>query len=166
MSTFNSFGKPAETVDFGGEVDYASYEWFKDPPARPEVITFLTLPCVLLTHICSLPPRPLRANPTSRLPLSSTGTTCVTLLSRRRRMYCSGATNSTDRCIYPSLHPAFFRANDFFPSTPAGRTRMVRRVQRDDRRAQAARDFRRHVRLYEGGGAESLRGDPATAARY
>ncbi|KAI0285429.1 hypothetical protein BGY98DRAFT_910050 [Russula aff. rugulosa BPL654] len=36
MSSFNAFGKPAETVDFGGEVDYASYEWFKDPPARPE----------------------------------------------------------------------------------------------------------------------------------
>ncbi|KAI0294959.1 hypothetical protein BC826DRAFT_909488 [Russula brevipes] len=32
--SFNSFGKPAETVDFGGEVDYASYEWFKDPPPR------------------------------------------------------------------------------------------------------------------------------------
>ncbi|KAI0257040.1 hypothetical protein BJV78DRAFT_1087952, partial [Lactifluus subvellereus] len=34
--SFNAFGKPAETVDFGGEVDYASYEWFKDPPPRPE----------------------------------------------------------------------------------------------------------------------------------
>ena len=42
MSSFNAFGKPAETVDFGGEVDYASYEWFKDPPPRPEVISFLT----------------------------------------------------------------------------------------------------------------------------
>jgi hypothetical protein len=40
MSSFNAFGKPAETVDFGGEVDYASYEWFKDPPARPEVNLF------------------------------------------------------------------------------------------------------------------------------
>lgn len=36
MSSFNAFGKPSETVDFGGEVDYASYEWFKDPPERPE----------------------------------------------------------------------------------------------------------------------------------
>lgn len=35
--SFNAFGKPAETVDFGGEVDYASYEWFKDPPPRIEV---------------------------------------------------------------------------------------------------------------------------------
>jgi len=34
--SFNAFGKPAETVDFGGEVDYASYEWFKDPPPRSE----------------------------------------------------------------------------------------------------------------------------------
>jgi len=30
--SFNAFGKPAETVDFGGEADYANYEWFKDPP--------------------------------------------------------------------------------------------------------------------------------------
>ncbi|KAI0308297.1 hypothetical protein B0F90DRAFT_1807514 [Multifurca ochricompacta] len=34
--SFNAFGKPAETVDVGGEVDYASYEWFKDPPLRTE----------------------------------------------------------------------------------------------------------------------------------
>jgi len=34
--SFNAFGKPAETVDFGAEVDYASYEWFKDPPPRSE----------------------------------------------------------------------------------------------------------------------------------
>jgi hypothetical protein len=40
MSSFNAFGKAAETVDFGGEVDYASYEWFKDPPPRPEVCPF------------------------------------------------------------------------------------------------------------------------------
>jgi len=32
----NAFGKPADTVDFGEEVDYASYEWFKDPPPRQE----------------------------------------------------------------------------------------------------------------------------------
>ena len=38
--SFNAFGKPAETVDFGGEVDYASYEWFKDPPPRSEVAPF------------------------------------------------------------------------------------------------------------------------------
>lgn len=43
-SPFNSFGKPAETVDFGGEVDYASYEWFKDPPPRPEVYLFSYIP--------------------------------------------------------------------------------------------------------------------------
>ncbi|KAI0778427.1 hypothetical protein BD413DRAFT_108097 [Trametes elegans] len=27
--------KPAETVDWGTEVDYSGYEWFKDPPPRP-----------------------------------------------------------------------------------------------------------------------------------
>lgn len=43
MSSFNMFGKPTETVDFGGEVDYASYEWFKDPPARPEVVFFSSI---------------------------------------------------------------------------------------------------------------------------
>jgi len=30
MSGF--FGKTADTVDFGGEADYAAYEWFKEPP--------------------------------------------------------------------------------------------------------------------------------------
>ncbi|THH18564.1 hypothetical protein EW146_g2448 [Bondarzewia mesenterica] len=35
--SYNIFGKAAETVDFGGEADYAGYEWFKDPPPqRPE----------------------------------------------------------------------------------------------------------------------------------
>lgn len=29
--------KQAETVDWGGEVDYSGIEWFKDPPPRPEV---------------------------------------------------------------------------------------------------------------------------------
>ncbi|KZV74923.1 hypothetical protein PENSPDRAFT_154890 [Peniophora sp. CONT] len=30
------FGKPADTVDFGGEVNYDGYDWFKEPaPARP-----------------------------------------------------------------------------------------------------------------------------------
>ncbi|KAI0275169.1 hypothetical protein BC834DRAFT_815691 [Gloeopeniophorella convolvens] len=42
--SFNAFGKPSETVDFGGEVDYAAYEWFKDPPPRPEPQTPLQQP--------------------------------------------------------------------------------------------------------------------------
>ncbi|TFY78035.1 hypothetical protein EWM64_g5978 [Hericium alpestre] len=29
---FNIFGKGTDTVDFGGEPDYANYEWFKEPP--------------------------------------------------------------------------------------------------------------------------------------
>ncbi|KAI0046595.1 hypothetical protein FA95DRAFT_1349383 [Auriscalpium vulgare] len=32
MSPLNVFGKPTETVDFGGEIDYSNYEWFKEPP--------------------------------------------------------------------------------------------------------------------------------------
>ncbi|KAI0963938.1 hypothetical protein AcW1_000881 [Taiwanofungus camphoratus] len=32
----NVYGKQAETVDYGDEVDYTGYEWFKDPPPRPE----------------------------------------------------------------------------------------------------------------------------------
>ena len=35
MSAYNIFGKPMETVDIGQEVDYAGYEWFKDPPPPP-----------------------------------------------------------------------------------------------------------------------------------
>lgn len=33
----NFYGKTEETVDFGGEVDYADYQWFKDAPPRQEV---------------------------------------------------------------------------------------------------------------------------------
>ena len=32
-------GKTNDTVDWGDEVDYSGYEWFKDPPPRPEVRT-------------------------------------------------------------------------------------------------------------------------------
>ncbi|CAL1695179.1 unnamed protein product [Somion occarium] len=32
----NPQGKPADTVDWGDEVDYSGFEWFKDPPQRPE----------------------------------------------------------------------------------------------------------------------------------
>ncbi|OBZ79447.1 hypothetical protein A0H81_00796 [Grifola frondosa] len=34
--SMDTFGKQTDTVDYGGEVDYADYEWFKDPPPRPE----------------------------------------------------------------------------------------------------------------------------------
>ncbi|KAI0720030.1 hypothetical protein C8T65DRAFT_736201 [Cerioporus squamosus] len=30
------YHKEADTVDWGGEADYSGYEWFKDPPPRPE----------------------------------------------------------------------------------------------------------------------------------
>ncbi|KAH9944175.1 uncharacterized protein BXZ73DRAFT_87128 [Epithele typhae] len=30
------YGKQSDTVDWGAEVDYSGYEWFKDPPPRPE----------------------------------------------------------------------------------------------------------------------------------
>ena len=33
----NPQAKPMDTVDWGDEVDYSGYEWFKDPPPRPEV---------------------------------------------------------------------------------------------------------------------------------
>ncbi|KAI0788692.1 hypothetical protein C8Q75DRAFT_244529 [Abortiporus biennis] len=29
------YGKQTDTVDWGDEVDYSGYEWFKDPPPRP-----------------------------------------------------------------------------------------------------------------------------------
>ncbi|THH02599.1 hypothetical protein EW026_g261 [Hermanssonia centrifuga] len=32
----NIYGKQEDTVDWGDEVDYSGYEWFKDPPPRPE----------------------------------------------------------------------------------------------------------------------------------
>lgn len=35
--TMNFFGKTEETVDFGGEVDYAGYQWFQDAPPKQEV---------------------------------------------------------------------------------------------------------------------------------
>lgn len=31
-----TYNKPADTVDWGEDYDYSGYEWFKDPPPRPE----------------------------------------------------------------------------------------------------------------------------------
>ncbi|KAF7965522.1 hypothetical protein HWV62_43066 [Athelia sp. TMB] len=36
IAAMNFYGKTEETVDFGGEVDYADYQWFKDAPPRQE----------------------------------------------------------------------------------------------------------------------------------
>lgn len=36
-SSMDISNKQTDTVDWGGEVDYSGYEWFKDPPPRPEV---------------------------------------------------------------------------------------------------------------------------------
>ena len=38
MSSFNLFGKSVETVDVGQEMDYANYEWFKDPPPPAQLV--------------------------------------------------------------------------------------------------------------------------------
>ncbi|KAL6310112.1 hypothetical protein BKA93DRAFT_184656 [Sparassis latifolia] len=32
----DAYGKEIETVDWGNEPDYSNYEWFKEPPPRPE----------------------------------------------------------------------------------------------------------------------------------
>jgi len=42
MSAVNIFGKPMETVDIGQEIDYAGFEWFKDPPPPAQMV------CVIL----------------------------------------------------------------------------------------------------------------------
>ena len=44
MSAFNIFGKPMETVDIGQEIDYAGYEWFKDPPPPPQIVRVISYP--------------------------------------------------------------------------------------------------------------------------
>ena len=44
MSAFNIFGKPMETVDIGQEVDYAGYEWFKDPPPPTQMVRVIPYP--------------------------------------------------------------------------------------------------------------------------
>ena len=44
MSAFNIFGKPMETVDIGHEVDYAGYEWFKDPPPPTQMVRVIPHP--------------------------------------------------------------------------------------------------------------------------
>ena len=65
--SFNAFGKPAETVDFGGEVDYASYEWFKDPPPRSEVsLPFFTLANKCFLTLVRLAPRRPAPTPSKR----------------------------------------------------------------------------------------------------
>jgi len=46
MSAFNIFGKPMETVDIGQEIDYAGYEWFKDPPPPAQMVRVILYPGV------------------------------------------------------------------------------------------------------------------------
>ncbi|CCM04203.1 uncharacterized protein FIBRA_06369 [Fibroporia radiculosa] len=36
--SMNALNKSAPTVDWGDEVDYSGYEWFKDPPQKPEPV--------------------------------------------------------------------------------------------------------------------------------
>src|SRR6266404_1232790 len=100
--SFNAFGKPAETVDFGGEVDYASYEWFKDPPPRTEVLSvnFPYILCNVMRRLTRSPPRLhfLKANPIPPSRALSKRMRCVTLPCKRRPTCCSGVTNSTGRC--------------------------------------------------------------------
>src|ERR1700735_529312 len=100
--SFNAFGKPADTVDFGGEVDYASYEWFKDPPPRSEVFPpFFSLYFTDSRASSTPPPRPhsIKTRPTHPPRALSKRIQCVTLPSRQRPTCCSDATNSTDRCV-------------------------------------------------------------------
>ena len=73
--SFNAFGKPAETVDFGGEVDYASYEWFKDPPPRSEVLPYIFFPSPYVftdssasQHPAAAPPPPHQSEAYEPLP--------------------------------------------------------------------------------------------------
>ena len=33
-----------ETVDIGQEVDYANYEWFKDPPPPTQMVCVISYP--------------------------------------------------------------------------------------------------------------------------
>ena len=37
LRSMDIYGKQSETVDWGVETDYSGYEWFKDPPPRPDV---------------------------------------------------------------------------------------------------------------------------------
>ena len=41
---FNIFGKTMETVDIGQEIDYAGYEWFKDPPPPAQMVRVVFYP--------------------------------------------------------------------------------------------------------------------------
>lgn len=59
----DAFGKQIETVDWGEEVDYSGYQWFKDPPPpRPEVSAIYLARITSLTHNYSS-----RMNPPERL---------------------------------------------------------------------------------------------------
>ena len=46
LLSMDIYGKQSDTVDWGAEVDYSGYEWFKDPPARPEVNSQVCRPSV------------------------------------------------------------------------------------------------------------------------
>lgn len=45
------YGKPMETVDYGDEVDYGDYEWFKEPPPRPEVCLRSIYPACVVERV-------------------------------------------------------------------------------------------------------------------
>ena len=52
MSAFNIFGKPLETVDIGQEIDYAGYEWFKDPPPpQTQMVRVILSPGVFISPL-------------------------------------------------------------------------------------------------------------------
>src|SRR6266702_1021025 len=131
--SFNEFGKPAETVDFGAGVDYASYEWFKDPPPRSEVLPFFyTLASVLLT--LSRRSTPPSLNPTIKArhytPLPSViekNTMCdFALQAAPNVLFGRYKQYGQVRCHHP---PPQLQCLIFF-KTPslAGRARVVRRV--------------------------------------
>jgi hypothetical protein len=66
FSIMNQWGKNEDTVDVGGEMDYAGYQWFQDPPPRPEVLVYTVDKfSLLMVSICqpSAPQTPARYLP-------------------------------------------------------------------------------------------------------
>ena len=59
------YDKQADTVDWGGEVDYSGYEWFKDPPPRPEVRRLSPYTRIQMTYLDNSPLSHSRAPPTT-----------------------------------------------------------------------------------------------------
>lgn len=98
MSAFNIFGKPMETVDIGQEVDYAGYEWFKDPPPPTQMVRVIpSYGPSESTHFAFFRPALPPPNHSFLNLVLLNRMKCSTLRSSPLQMSCTRNTSNSDR---------------------------------------------------------------------